>query len=83
MNSGHAVKLERQRRAGSNDSVGRPKTRKPKAGELMHLTVNLDGGIILALDDEAKKRSGDRGPAWTRTDVVRDILVGWFEKRSK
>jgi len=63
--------------------VGRPKTRKPKAGEPMHLTVNLDGGIIVALDDEAKRRSGERGPAWTRTDVVRDILVEWFERADK
>jgi hypothetical protein len=79
-----AEKVDRPRRRRLNaESVGRPKTRKPKPGELMHLTVNLDGAIILALDEEAGRRSAERrGPAWTRTDVVRDVLTEWFESRS-
>jgi hypothetical protein len=71
-------------RSSFNEKVGRPKTRKPKVGEPMHLTINLDGGVIIALDEEAARRNTERrGPAWTRTDVVRDILAEWFERRDK
>jgi hypothetical protein len=82
--SNAARKVDRAyRRRLNSETVGRPKTRKPKAGEMMHLTVNLDGAIILALDEEAARRSAERrGPAWTRTDVVRDVLAEWFESRS-
>jgi hypothetical protein len=74
-------KVARKHQPAFNDTVGRPKTRKPKPGEPMHLTVNLDGGMVLALDEEAAQRSAERrGPAWTRTDVVRDIIAEWFEQ---
>jgi hypothetical protein len=83
MISANAVKVAYMSRKSSNAPVGRPKTRKPKPGEPMHLTINLDGGIILALDEEARTRNIEkRGPAWTRTDVVRDILTDWFAARA-
>ena len=66
------------------DRVGRPRTRKPKPGESTPVSVNLDGALVQALDEEAERRSAERrGPAWTRTDVVRDVLAEWFESRSK
>lgn len=79
------TKVARARRSSFNDgSVGRPKTRKPKAGEPMHLTINLDGGIVQALDEEAVRRSSEQlGPAWTRTDVLRVILQEWMASRTK
>lgn len=66
-----------------SNRVGRPKTRKPKEGVPMHITITIDGGIVVALDKEASRRSGGRGPAWTRTDVVRDVLIGWLETREQ
>ncbi len=67
-------------------SVGRPKTRKPKAGELTHLSINLDGAVITAIDERADRLSKERGgPVWTRTDVVRDALRAYLDdsKRTK
>lgn len=61
--------------------VGRPKTRRPKAGELTHLSINLDGAVIQALDEAAARLSAERpGPAWTRTDVVREAIRAWLDK---
>jgi hypothetical protein len=83
--SNAAGKLPNAAETGSNaGAVGRPKTRKPKAGELTHLSINLDGGIVHALDEEAARLSTERpGPAWTRTDVVRVVLHEWMTSRTK
>jgi hypothetical protein len=76
-------KVALARRSRSNERVGRPKTRKPKPGVAMHLTVNIDGAMVQALDQEAERRSSERrGPPWTRTDVVRDIIAEWFEQHA-
>lgn len=72
-------------RAGSSytDRVGRPRTRKAKPGETIPVSVNLDGAIVQALDEEAVRRSEQPGPAWTRTDVVRVLLQEWMASRTK
>lgn len=63
--------------------MGRPKTRKPKPGELTHLSINLDGAIIHALDEVAARLSAEHpGPAWTRTDCVRQAIREWLAKHS-
>lgn len=65
-------------------TVGRPKTRKAKVGEAMHLSMTIDGAIIQALDDEADRMSAERpGLKFTRTDVIRVLLHDWMARASK
>lgn len=64
-------------------AVGRPKTRKPKAGEAIQVSITLDGALILALDQEAERIAAERpGLTLTRTDVVRVALHEWLTSRS-
>lgn len=81
-------KLSRRRLSSRVESVGRPRTRKPKAGEVQQMSVSLDGGVVQAIDDELEKINDERnGPVWTRSDViriaVRDWLAGRRGKRAK
>jgi hypothetical protein len=72
-----------QRVVASTETVGRPRSRKPKSGELINVNVNLDGGLILALDEEAKALMSERpGLSVTRTDVIRIALNEWVAART-
>jgi hypothetical protein len=64
--------------------MGRPKTRKVKAGEDMHLSVNLDGALVQALDKEADRLMVERpGLKFTRTDALRVVLHDWMSAQKK
>lgn len=71
-------------RSTSEKRLGRPKTRQPKAGEAIHLSIRIDGAMALALDEEGERMGAERpGPAFTRTDVVRVALAEWLASRRK
>ena len=64
--------------------MGRPRTRKVKAGKLVQLSINLDGGLIARLDREAEVMSKERpGLSYTRSDVVRVAIHAWLDEREK
>lgn len=68
----------------SAHAVGRPKTRKPKPGELFALNLNFDGAVVLALDEEAQRMErAQPGLTITRTDVVRMAVLEWLKSRPK
>ena len=64
------------------EPVGRPRTRKPRPGQPQQLSVSLDGSMIQQLDEELEKLNAERrGPAWTRTDCVREAVADWLATR--
>jgi hypothetical protein len=64
--------------------VGRPKTRKPKAGEPIQISITVDGSLIQRLDEEAAQISSERpGMRLTRADVIRIALHEWLVGRDK
>ena len=68
----------------SDVAVGRPKTRKPKAGESIQISITVDGALIQRLDGEADRISSERpGMRLTRADVVRIALHEWLASRDK
>jgi hypothetical protein len=72
----------RPRRGRVDPPVGRPRTRKPKAGETQQMSIALDGAVIAQLDEELEKLNAERrGPAWTRTDLVREAVDDWLAAR--
>jgi len=65
-------------------TVGRPKTRKPKPGEAIQISVTFDGAFVLALDEEAERIAAERpGMTLTRADVIRIGLHEWLALRAK
>lgn len=75
-------KFSRRQTSSTVESVGRPRTRKPKPGEPQQMSISLDGEVIQALDEEMEKLNADRrGPAWSRTDVVREAVTDWLAAR--
>jgi hypothetical protein len=64
--------------------MGRPATRKPKRGEPIHLSITVDGGLILDLDAEAERMTTETpGMKYNRTDMVRIGLHEWLAWRAK
>lgn len=62
--------------------VGRPRTRKPKPGQVQQMSISLDGAIVQQIDDELDKMNADHtGPVWTRSDVVRVAVKEWLATR--
>lgn len=56
-------------------AVGRPKTRKPKPGEPIQISLTLDGALVVALDEEADRLAAERpGLSLSRADVIRMAL---------
>lgn len=77
-------KLAKAARSVSDISVGRPKTRKPKPGEPIQISITVDGALIQRLDGEADRISAERpGMRLTRADVVRIALHEWLALRDK
>jgi hypothetical protein len=53
-------------------SVGRPRSKTTKPGELMNVAFKLDGGLVAQIDALADRMSAERpGLAVSRTDIVR------------
>jgi hypothetical protein len=64
--------------------MGRPIARKAKSGEPTHLSVNIDGTLVRALDKEAERLTAERpGPKFTRSDALRVVLHNWAAERAK
>jgi hypothetical protein len=62
----------------------RAKTQKLKAGEPTHLSVRVDGSMIMALDQEAKRMEAERpGLKFTRTDALCVVLHEWASAQAK
>lgn len=78
-------KLHKRRRAVSVNSVGRPRTRKPKPGKAQQMSISLDGAVIAEIDAELAGINAKRehGPEWTRSDVVRAAVKQWLAHRPK
>jgi hypothetical protein len=73
-------KFSRPALSSKVESVGRPRTRKPKPGKPQQMSIALDGGLIARLDEALDSLNEDRrGPAWTRTDIVREAIVNWLD----
>jgi hypothetical protein len=65
------------------DALGRPRTKEPKEGEMVSLSIRIEGAMAKSLDEIAEKMSAERpGLAITRTDVVRVALNEWLAGRS-
>jgi len=46
------------------------------------MSIALDGAVIAQLDEELEKLNAERrGPAWTRTDLVREAVDDWLAAR--
>lgn len=62
-----------------------PRRRKPlKPGESVHVTLRIDAVLAKALDDELARMAADKpGIAFSRADVMRDLMHDGLRLRSE
>lgn len=58
--------------------MGRPTSKKCKPGQQAHLSVVMDGELLIALDDEAERMTKKLRLPVTRTAILRIVLEDWI-----
>jgi hypothetical protein len=67
-----------------SSSVGRPRTKQLKPGEIVHLSFNIESDIVIAIDKEAERIEAERpGIKVDRTSAIRVLLREALTVRTK